>query len=221
MEKYTYAAVFDLDGTLLNTIEDLADAGNRILAQNGYPTHSAEESKQLFGCGALNYMTRALPEGTDQETVLRLLKDYKEYYEAHSAIKTRPYDGVLDVLEHLRARGVAAIVVSNKPDPAVKLLCKNYFGDLVCFAEGDIDGVPRKPAPDHVERALERIGCPKAVFVGDSDVDVETARNAGLPCVAVTWGFRTVEQLKASGAETFADTACDLERAIFDILFDS
>ena len=181
--------LFDLDGTLLDTLADLTDATNYALGVHGYPQRSISEIRRFVGNGAANQMRLSVPEGADYQSVLAT---YKPYYDAHCQIKTAPYPGVLDALEELKDYPMA--VVSNKPHSAVTVLAKQYFGDI--YARGEQADCPRKPAPDMVRRTMEELGIEKCVYVGDSEVDVRTARNAGVPCLSVLWGFRDREVLE-------------------------
>ena len=203
--------LFDLDGTLLDTLGDLTDATNYALRQHGYPERSIGEIRRFVGNGAANQMRLSVPEGADYEPVLAT---YKPYYDAHCQIKTAPYPGVLEALEELKDYPVA--VVSNKPHSAVTVLAKQYFGDI--YARGEKANCPRKPAPDMVHRTMEALGIEKCVYVGDSEVDVKTARNAGVPCLAVLWGFRDKEVLEAEGAEFFCDDPKNLVNDIKKII---
>lgn len=206
MEYHTI--LFDLDGTLLNTLEDLRGAVNHQLSVSGFPQRSLEEVRQFVGNGLRNLMRLSLPEGCSDEEIDRHTAAMRAWYNAHDRVCTRPYDGILPLLRQLREAGCAVAVVSNKVDEAVKDLCAHYFGDLVTIAVGETEGLCRKPWPDTVELALRRLGAGKehAVYIGDSDVDLATARNAGLPCISVTWGFRTRKELEEAGAVTFADS---------------
>ena len=212
------AVIFDLDGTLLDTLDDLADAVNYFLTTQGYPTVSRQTVRSYLGNGAADLIRRSLPERVDEETFARYVKEYTEYYAAHSAIKTKPYDGVLDILKELKKKGIVTAVVSNKPDIAVRELCRRYFGELVDFSVGDRPDINRKPSAEPVIFAMNSVGCDRAVFVGDSEVDVLTAANAGLPCISLTWGFRDRDFLEERGAIHFADDACQLEKQIFELL---
>ena len=200
--------LWDLDGTLLDTLEDLADGVNYALGEFGYPERTLEEVRRFVGNGAYNLIQQAVPEGTDPDPVF---ETFKTYYDAHCQIKTKPYEGILAVLEELGQKYPLA-VVSNKPDSAVKPLCQQYFPGI--YARGESTDCPRKPAPDMVHKAMTDIGVEKCIYVGDSEVDVETARNAGMPLIAVSWGFRTREQLRAAGAEIIVDTAEGLLAAL-------
>lgn len=199
--------LFDLDGTLLNTLEDLLDATNYALAQCGYPARTLSELRRFVGNGAENQIRMSLPAGASPEEVQRVLKIYKPYYTEHCQVKTRPYDGIWESLAILKEKYPIA-VVSNKPDAAVKTLCGQMFPGI--FALGEAPDCPRKPAPDMVHKACRAIGVDTCVYVGDSEVDVQTARNAGLPVIGVAWGFRGREALAAAGAETIVDTAAEL-----------
>lgn len=204
------AVLFDMDGTLLDTLEDLRDGVNVVLERRGYPQHTLEEIREYVGNGAAVLIRRALPEGTAEAEVSEVLAEYKEWYRIHYCTKTHPYPGVEEVLEKLAAAGVKMAVVSNKPDAVTKELAKKFFSGLPAF--GQRDDVPRKPEPQMVWNALEVLGVDRerACYVGDSEVDVATAKNAGLPARIVSWGFRTEEQLRAAGAETIAATAEEL-----------
>ena len=199
--------LFDLDGTLLDTLQDLIDATNATLTHCGCPQRTPEEVRQFVGNGALRLFELALPEGSTPQAVAEALAWFKEYYPAHSQIKTKPYDGILEALEEIRKEFPVA-VVSNKPDVAVKPLCKTYFADI--YAQGESSACPRKPAPDMVFAAMQAIGVERCIYVGDSEVDVLTAKNAGVPCLSVLWGFRDKEILVEAGAEHFCEDPKDL-----------
>ena len=192
--------LFDLDGTLLDTLEDLTDATNYALAQFGFPPRTVNEIRRFVGNGAENQIRLSLPEGVDPKWIGEVLALYKPYYTAHCQIKTKPYEGILPALKVLAEKYPVAIV-SNKPDAAVKTLCADYFPGI--FALGERSDCPRKPAPEMVFRAMEAIGVEKGIYVGDSEVDVRTAKNAGVPCLSVLWGFRDMEDMQAVGAEHF------------------
>ena len=202
--------LFDLDGTLLNTLEDLADATNHALAQFGHPPRTLMEVRRFIGNGAENQIRMSLPDD-NKEDLQQVLALYKPYYTAHCQIKTRPYEGVLPALNILREKYPIAIV-SNKPDSAVKALCADYFPGI--YALGETAGCPRKPAADMVFKAMRDIGVDRCVYVGDSEVDVLTARNAKVPCVCVLWGFRDREDIAAVGGEIYCEKTEDLVRII-------
>ncbi len=213
-------ALFDLDGTVLNTLDDLADATNAVLAANGMPVRTRDEVCRFVGNGIRKLIERAVPAGTDEGKISKVLADFKSYYGAHCAEKTAPYAGILEMLAALREGGVRTAVVSNKADFAVQALAKQYFGDLFDMALGeDVAKRPAKPAPDMVYHVLETLDATpaEAVYIGDSDVDVLTARNAGLSCIAVTWGFRDRACLQKAGATLLADTAKELQNLILAI----
>ena len=194
-----YAVLFDLDGTLLDTLEDLADSVNYALTQHGHPQRTLEEIRAFVGNGAAMLAKLATPEGEDYEKVLRT---FQAHYKIHCQVKTGPYPGILAVLEEIRGEYPVA-VVSNKPDPAVKTLCKDYFGDIL--AMGEHEGCLRKPAPDMLYKAMQLLGVDKAVYIGDSEVDAVTAKNAGVPCISVLWGFRTEAQIRQHGGNIFCN----------------
>ena len=212
------AVLFDMDGTLLDTLEDLCDSTNHALAQMGYPLRGIEEIRRFIGNGAEKQIRRAVPEGTSEGKIMETLAAFRAYYQDHCQIKTKVYDGLLDVLSELKEKGVKMAVVSNKPDAAVKKLSREYFGDRLDYAIGPSDGVRCKPYPDMAEEALKSLGVEKkdAVFVGDSEVDVQTGLNAGLDVIAVSWGFRSREVVIEAGASKIADNASELEKLILE-----
>jgi phosphoglycolate phosphatase len=203
--------LFDLDGTLLDTLADLTDATNYALRVHGYPQRSIAEIRRFVGNGAANQMRLSVPEGADYE---RVLATYKPYYDAHCQIKTAPYPGILEALEELKDYPLA--VVSNKPHSAVTVLAKQYFGDI--YARGEQADCPRKPAPDMIKRTMADLGVDACVYVGDSEVDVRTARNAGVPCLSVLWGFRDREVLETEGAKYFCEAPKNLVNDIKKII---
>lgn len=206
--------LFDLDGTLLDTLEDLLDATNYALTSCGYPPRTLAQLRRFVGNGAANQIRLALPEGASQAEIDHVLAVYKPYYTAHCQHKTQPYPGIPQVLAQLGQRYPIAIV-SNKPDGAVKALCRQYFPGI--FALGETPDCPRKPAPDMVHRAMDAIGVQQAIYVGDSEVDVGTAKNAGLPCLSVLWGFRDREDLEQAGAQYFCQTVSQLPDCLAQI----
>ncbi len=212
------AVLFDMDGTLLDTLEDLCDSTNHALAQMGYPLRGIEEIRRFIGNGAEKQIRRAVPEGTSEGKIMETLAAFRAYYQDHCQIKTKVYDGLLDVLSELKEKGVKMAVVSNKPDAAVKKLSREYFGDRLDYAIGPSDGVRCKPYPDMAEEALKALGVEKkdAVFVGDSEVDVQTGLNAGLDVIAVSWGFRSRKVVIEAGAKMIADDASELEKLILE-----
>ena len=202
--------LFDLDGTLLNTLEDLTDATNYALAAFGYPPRTIREVRRFIGNGAENQIRLSLPDD-NKEDLQQVLAVYKPYYTEHCQIKTGPYEGVLDALNVLGEKYPIAIV-SNKPDAAVKALCADYFPGI--YALGEAAGCPRKPAADMVFKAMEAIGVDRCIYVGDSEVDVLTARNAGVPCVCVLWGFRDREDMEAVGGSIYCEKTEELVNVI-------
>ena len=207
--------LFDLDGTLLNTLEDLLDATNYALAQCGYPKRTLPELRRFVGNGAENQIRMSLPAGASPEEVQRVLKIYKPYYTEHCQVKTCPYDGILESLAILKEKYPIA-VVSNKPDAAVKTLCGQMFPGI--FALGEAPDCPRKPAPDMVYKACQAIGADTCVYVGDSEVDVVTAKNAGVPCLSVLWGFRDKADIEGAGGSHFCENPAQLTEKIEEII---
>lgn len=209
-------AVFDMDGTILDTLEDLKDSTNFALEKCGYPTRSYDEVRRFVGNGIRKLIERAVPEGLTVEQIDRVHEVFTEHYKVHCADKTKAYDGIKPLLEKLRASGVKTAVVSNKADYGVQELCREYFDGLFDYAVGEREGIRRKPAPDAVNEALRVLGIDKseAVYIGDSDVDFETAKNAELPCISVLWGFRDEEFLREKGATLFVRDPAE----IYDII---
>ena len=209
MMKYK-AVLFDMDGTLLDTLADMAAAVNHILSVHGYPLRTVEEVRAFVGNGARKLMERALPPDVTGDAFEALLEEYRQWYEAHACVKTAPYPGVPAVLAALHRAGVRCAVVSNKPDGATRELAARFFPGLPAF--GQRDGIPAKPAPNMVYHALAELGveASAAAYVGDSEVDVALARNAKLPLIAVSWGFRGREALEEAGAALVVDDAATL-----------
>lgn len=196
--------LFDLDGTLLDTLDDLMDGVNYALSQFGYPRRSREEIRRFVGNGAAKLIARAVPEGVDWQPVY---DTFKPYYQAHCQVKTRAYPGIPEALAAL-GKNYPLAIVSNKPDGAVKALCADYFPGV--YALGDSPDCPRKPAPDMVYKAMAAIGADRCIYVGDSEVDVRTAQNAGVPCLSVTWGFRDAPEIQAAGGTHFCHCTGEL-----------
>lgn len=207
--------LFDLDGTLLDTLDDLTDAANDTLRHFGCPERSREEMRRIVGNGALRQMTLALPGKDTDPDVGEVLKYYNAYYASHCRIKTRPYDGIPEALKILSDTYPVAIV-SNKPDAAVKALCAAFFPGI--YAQGESPACPRKPAPDMVYKTMEAIGVDRCIYVGDSEVDVLTAGNAGMPCLTVLWGFRDRDMLEKYGAAHFCGKTSDLPKALENLI---
>ncbi|MBQ8569488.1 MAG: HAD family hydrolase [Oscillospiraceae bacterium] len=206
------AAVFDLDGTLLDTLDDLTDSVNHALSQCGYPVHTRDEVCSFVGNGIKNLMKKAVPDGENDPLFEKAFSLFKEHYAENCLNKTAPYTGIMDMLKKLKELNVKTAIVSNKADFAVKSLADDFFGGLVLSAIGEREGTARKPAPDTVYLALKEIGADisEAVYIGDSDVDIKTAANAGIPCISVSWGFRSREFLLEHGAEIIIDSPDEL-----------
>ena len=210
--------VFDLDGTLLNTIDDLADAGNRVCAARGWPQHTVEEYKYFVGNGIPKLVERfSPPEARTPAQLADTLAAFQADYGAHLRDKTAPYPGIPALLARLKAAGVQLAVFSNKADPLARQVVADYF-DAALFdaVRGALPGVPTKPAPQGTLALMQAIGADPAatLYVGDSNVDVDTAHNAGLPCCGVLWGFRTRQELTDAGAEHLAADAEELWNVI-------
>lgn len=209
MKYQTY--IFDLDGTLLDTLGDLAASVNFALHTHGMPEHSLDDVRQFVGNGVRKLMERAIPDGAGNPCFNETFATFRQYYMTHSLDTTRPYEGIPEVLETLKARGCHLAVVSNKMMAATQELCHHFFPDTieVAIGEDEAAGIRRKPAPDTVFTALRQLNDisltskSSAVYVGDSDVDILTARNAGIPCISVLWGFRDRDFLLSYGAQTF------------------
>lgn len=207
------AVLFDMDGTVLDTLGDLAAAVNHTLREFSMPECSIAEVAAALGNGAAYLIAHTVPDGTPKELTDKVLAAYAPYYDAHCDILTGPYDGIVPLMQKLRERGVKLAVISNKQDTAVKPLAEKYFPGLLEIAVGESAEVRRKPNPDAVLAALRHIGVERedAIYVGDTEVDLQTARNAGMECASVDWGFRTREQLVEIGAEHIFDTVQELE----------
>ncbi len=218
MKNNIKAVIFDLDGTLLNSLEDLADSVNAAMTKFSYPTHSIDAVCRFVGNGVAKLIERALPNGKENKDYEACLSYFKEHYALHMYDKTGPYENIPEMLDSLKSKGYKLAVVSNKFDAAVKELCKRYFDGYieVAIGENEAEGIKKKPAPDTVIKALGMLGCTKdeAVYVGDSEVDVHTAKNSGMKCISVLWGFREKEFLESEGACIFANTAAELVEAI-------
>jgi phosphoglycolate phosphatase len=211
----TYGAyIFDLDGTLLDTLGDLAASVNYALRMHGMPEHTMDDVRRFVGNGVRKLMERAVPGGASNPEFEAAFATFRQHYMAHSLDTTKPYEGIPEMLEALRARGCRLAVVSNKMMAATQGLCRHFFPDTieVAIGENEAEGIHKKPAPDTVFEALRQLGIgqERAVYVGDSDVDIETARNSGLPCISVLWGFRDRDFLIQHGAKTFISAPSDL-----------
>ncbi len=198
--------IFDLDGTLLNTLDDLAASVNYALRTHGMPERTLDEVRSFVGNGVRLLMERAIPEGSANPRFEETFATFRAYYMEHSLDTTRPYDGIPEMIHALKQRGCRLAVVSNKFYAATQELIRHFFPEItVAIGEHEAEGIRKKPAPDTVFEALRQLGVgkEKAVYVGDSDVDLQTARNSGLPCISVLWGFRNRDFLLAHGATTF------------------
>ena len=204
--------LWDLDGTLLDTLEDLMDGVNYALNEFGLPPRTYEEIRQFVGNGAANLISRAVEGRADDKAVL---DTFKSYYNAHCQVKTKPYEGVLEALAQLGEKYPMAIV-SNKPDSAVKPLCEQYFPGI--YALGERAGCPRKPAADMVFAAMKDIDVETCLYVGDSEVDIATAKNAGVKCLSVLWGFRDKDVLIDAGGQYFCEDTAKLVQKIEDLI---
>lgn len=213
-------AIFDMDGTILNTLDDLTDSCNVICQKYGFPTHTTEEFKFFVGNGIPKMIERALPKDISQDLYKKILSEYIEYYQDHCAIKTKAYEGLIPLIKKLKENGVITAVNTNKVESAAIDLCNDYFPALFDIISGSRPGMPPKPAPDGIFEILERAGMSKedasnkgAVFIGDSDVDMQTGINASLDVIGVDWGFRGEAFLREKGAKLIAKNPQD----IFDI----
>lgn len=203
--------LFDLDGTLLNTLDDLMDAVNHTMEVFGYPRHSREEVRRFVGNGAGRLLQLSVPQGRDWQEPLAA---FQSYYREHCQIKTAPYPGIMETLYALKKYPMA--IVSNKPDAAVKKLCAQYFPGI--YAQGEHPGCPRKPSPDMVRIAMEHIGVDRCIYVGDSEVDVLTAHNAAVPCLSVLWGFRDRAEIQAAGESRFCETPAQMPAMLEEMM---
>lgn len=200
--------IFDLDGTLLSSLADLAASCNYALRTNGMPERTLDEVRRFVGNGVKKLMERATPDGLQNPLFDKTLADFRQHYMKHNLDTTCPYEGVMPMLEELQRRGKKVAVVSNKFYAATQELCHHFFGDLVTVAIGEREDIRKKPAPDTVIEALRQLNATaeESVYIGDSDVDIDTARNAGMPCISVLWGFRDKDFLIEHGATTFVAT---------------
>ena len=204
--------LFDLDGTLLDTLADLHDSTNQVLTALGYPERTLDEVRRFVGNGARRLMDQAVPEGVDAQEAFEA---FQRWYPNHCQIKTRAYEGIPEALEILKEKYPIAIV-SNKPDKAVKVLCADYFPGI--YARGESTDCPRKPAPDMVFKAMKELGVESCVYVGDSEVDVITAKNAGVPCLSVLWGFRDRADMEEVGGRHFCENPADLAKKLEEMI---
>ncbi|MDD7429200.1 MAG: HAD-IA family hydrolase [Oscillospiraceae bacterium] len=210
------AVIFDLDGTLLDTLDDLKNSVNYALEACGYPLRTKDEVRGFVGNGIRKLMIRSVPGGENDPKLEEAFSAFKEHYAKHCRVETRPYEGIMPMLEKMQSMGLKTAIVSNKADFAVKELAADFFEGIVSAAIGEREGVSRKPSPDSVFAALSEIGekAEDSVYVGDSEVDIMTAANAGMPCISVSWGFKGREFLEKNGASTIIDSPDE----IFDLL---
>lgn len=210
------AVLFDMDGTVLDTLDDLADSVNRSLREFQLPEVSREHVAQSLGNGAAYLIRHCVPDDCPENLCDEVLAFYKPWYDAHCRVKTAPYPGILPLAEALRAAGIRQAIISNKPDPAVQELAEVFFPNLMDVVIGESPAVRRKPAPDTVLSAARRMGFEVAdcVYIGDTEVDIETARNAGMDCISVTWGFRTERQLTEAGATVIVRSPAELSEKL-------
>lgn len=211
MKKYKLA-IFDMDGTILDTLEDLTDSTNYALRKNGFRELTIDEVRKIVGNGLYMEAKRATPEGSDEETVMAVYNDLFTYYKDHNEIKTKPYDGIVDVIKKLKAEGIKTAVVSNKADIGVQKLAEKYYEGCFDCAMGETKGFALKPERDMVDEILRRLDIKRedAVYIGDSNVDLETSLNSEMDFIGVSWGFRGRKMLEEYGAKTIADTPEDL-----------
>ena len=211
MKKTTY--IFDLDGTLLDTLQDLAAAVNFALRKNGMEEHSIDDIRRFVGNGVRKLIERAVPDGSKNPRIDEVFADFRSYYMQHSLDTTKPYDGITEILQELKMRGCKMAVVSNKMMAATQELVAHFFPEIeVAIGENEVEGIRKKPAPDMVFEALNRLGAEaeSAVYIGDSDVDIQTAKNAGVPCISVLWGFRNRKFLLEHGAQHFIEKPSEI-----------
>lgn len=220
MAKKYSLAIFDLDGTLLDTLEDLADSLNHALEQCGFPQKTKEEVRSFVGNGRRRLIERSVPKDTAASEIDKIFAAFDSYYQIHCMDKTKPYEGIIRLLDSLRKQGFKLAVISNKGDGAVQDLCSRIFKDRFDIVMGEREGIRKKPAPDSVNEVLTRLGIPKeaAIYIGDSEVDILTAKNAGMDACIVTWGFRDAAYLKEQGAPLLASSTEELYRILAPIL---
>lgn len=210
MKYDTY--IFDMDGTILNTIDDLTVTTNYAMEKMGYKTHTVEDVKWFVGNGIMMLIRRAVPEGTSEEDIQKTFEYFKEHYHDHCNDKTGPYPGIIELLTELKKAGKKLAVVSNKADRPVKKLADEIFPGLFDIAIGEKDGINKKPARDMVDIAISELGAErdKSVYIGDTNVDFETAKNSELDCILVAWGFRGKEHIHQFNAEYFVDDPMEI-----------
>lgn len=217
IRKYELA-VFDMDGTILYTLDDICNGVNEALVRHGLPRRDIDSIRRNIGHGIRHEIESSVPKGTDESVIDAVFHDFHAWYEVHCNDNTRPYEGIVELLQSLKEEGIRCAVVSNKADYAVKALSDIHFRGLMEASVGEMEGIARKPAPDEVDEVLRLTGVDrkKAVYIGDSEVDIETARNAGMDCIAVSWGYRDRWMLEASGAEVIADNVEQLKHLLLE-----
>ncbi len=210
------AVIFDLDGTLLDTLDDLSDSVNHILKKYHYPQRTKEEIRSFIGNGIKKLIERTLPYHLDEKEFEVIFNDYQNYYQIHCLDKTTPYPHIFDLLKKLKDKNIKTAIISNKSDDKVQVLKKAFFPDLIDLALGTIDFTKTKPNPESTLKIIHDLHVPlsSCLFVGDSDVDIKTAHNAGIPCVSVSWGFKDKESLLKNGAQFIIDTPLELLEVI-------
>lgn len=206
--------IFDLDGTLLYTLENLYKSTNYALAKCGFKERTIKEVRNFVGNGVNKLIERSIPDGENNPFFEKCLSLFKEHYSSTMEDDAHPYDGILDLLDRLNEDGIKCAVVSNKYDSAVKELCKKYFGSRIIVAVGESENVRKKPAPDSVLEIMKKLNSQKALYVGDSEVDIQTANNADIPCISVSWGYKDRDFLLNNGADIIVNNAKDLYCAI-------
>lgn len=199
--------IFDLDGTLLSTLGDLTTSTNYAMRAFNMPEHSIDEVRKFVGNGIRKLIERAIPQGIENPQYEQVYNVFMEHYLKHSLDTTKPYDGIMDMLKTLKENGKRMAIVSNKYCTATEELCQHFFNEYINVAIGESERIKKKPAPDTVIEAMERLGITRenTVYVGDSEVDIATARNSGIPCISVLWGFREKDFLIENGGETFIE----------------
>lgn len=209
--------IFDLDGTILDTLDDLCASVNFALEKNNLSPRTRDEVRAFVGNGIKLLVERAVPENTPEYITDSVFADFKNHYAVHNDDNTKSYDGIVQVIDAIRNKGMKTAVISNKTDPAVQLLIEKHFPGLFDYVAGEKDGIKRKPAPDSVVRAVCELQCAlnETLFIGDSEVDLMTSENAGVDCIAVSWGFRDKEQLEAKGAKIIIEDVSVLTDQIF------
>ena len=208
--------IFDMDGTILYTLDDICDGVNASLSKHGLPVRTKDEIRRHIGNGIRHEIESSVPEGTKESMIDAVFHDFHAWYEIHCNDRTRPYDGIVELLEDLKQAGIHCAVVSNKADYAVKALNEIYFKGLLEAGVGEKDGIARKPAPDEVDEVLCLLNMERnrAVYIGDSEVDIETAANAGMDCIGVSWGYRDRKWLQECGAEVIVDDVSQLRQLL-------